>query len=39
MADKLMILMLNTDPQSAAEAGAPLFQAAVAAAMDYFITY
>jgi hypothetical protein len=39
MADKLMIPMLDTDPQSAAEAGAPLFPAAVAAAMDYFITY
>ena len=35
MADQLMIVMLNTDPQSAAEAGAPLFRAA----MDYFITY
>lgn len=35
MADKLMIVMVNTDPSSVAELGAPFFQAAVAAAMDY----
>jgi predicted peroxiredoxin len=35
MADKLMIVMVNTDPGNAAELGAPFFQAAVAAAMDY----
>src|SRR5688572_26484234 len=35
MADKLMIVMVNTDPQNAAELGAPFFQATVAAAMDF----
>jgi len=35
MADKLMIVMVNTDPRNAAELGAPFFQATVAAAMDY----
>lgn len=35
MADKLMIVMVNTDPGNAAELGAPFFQATVAAAMDY----
>jgi predicted peroxiredoxin len=35
MADKLMIVMVNTDPKNAAELGAPFFQATVAAAMDY----
>jgi len=35
MADKLMIVMVNTDPSDPAELGAPFFQAAVAAAMDY----
>jgi predicted peroxiredoxin len=35
MADKLMIVMVNTDPANTAELGAPFFQAAVAAAMDY----
>ena len=35
MADKLLIVMVNTDPTNAAELGAPFFQAAVAAAMDY----
>jgi uncharacterized protein len=35
MADKLMIVMVNTDPRNAAEVGAPFFQATVAAAMDY----
>jgi predicted peroxiredoxin len=35
MADKLMIVMVNTDPSRAAELGAPFFQASVAAAMEY----
>jgi uncharacterized protein len=35
MADKLLIVMVNTDPRNAAELGAPFFQATVAAAMDY----
>jgi predicted peroxiredoxin len=35
MADKLMIVMVNTDPQNGTELGAPFFQATVAAAMDY----
>jgi predicted peroxiredoxin len=35
MADKLMIVMVNTDPSNGAELGAPFFQAAVAAAMEY----
>ena len=35
MADKLMIVMVNTDPRDPAERGAPFFQATVAAAMDY----
>ncbi len=35
MADKLMIIMVNTDPSSPAELGAPFFQATVAAAMEY----
>jgi predicted peroxiredoxin len=35
VADKLMIVMVNTDPRNAAELGAPFFQATVAAAMDY----
>ncbi|MBI2296892.1 MAG: hypothetical protein HYU76_12875 [Betaproteobacteria bacterium] len=34
MADKLMIVMVNTDPGNAAELGAPFFQATVAAAME-----
>ena len=34
MTDKLMIVMVNTDPSNAAELGAPFFQAAVATAMD-----
>ena len=34
MADKLMIVMVNTDPHNPAEPGAPFFQATVAAAMD-----
>lgn len=35
MADKLMIVMVNTDPKNGSELGAPFFQATVAAAMDY----
>jgi len=35
MADKLMIIMVNTDPSRASELGAPFFQATVAAAMEY----
>lgn len=35
MANKLMIIMVNTDPSNGAELGAPFFQATVAAAMDY----
>lgn len=35
MANKLLILMVNTDPANGPELGAPFFQATVAAAMDY----
>jgi len=35
MADKLMIVMVNTDPRNASELGAPFFQATVAAAMEF----
>jgi predicted peroxiredoxin len=35
MADKLMIIMVNTDPTNGPELGAPFFQATVAAAMEY----
>lgn len=35
MANKLMIVMVNTDPTNGSELGAPFFQATVAAAMDY----
>ena len=35
MADKLIIVMANTDPRNGEELGAPIFQATVAAAMDY----
>lgn len=35
MADKLMIIMVNTDPRNGEELGAPFFQATVAAAMEY----
>lgn len=35
MAEKLMIVMVNTDPRNGTELGAPFFQATVAAAMDY----
>lgn len=35
MADKLLIIMVNTDPANPTELGAPFFQATVAAAMEY----
>jgi len=35
MADKLLIVMVNTDPSQPTELGAPFFQATVAAAMEY----
>ena len=35
MRNKLLILMVNTDPRDGPELGAPFFQATVAAAMDY----
>lgn len=35
MADKLVIVMVNTDPRNVEELGAPFFQATVAAAMEY----
>jgi len=35
MSKKLLIVLANSDPANAAEIGAPLFQATVAAAMSY----
>lgn len=35
MTKKLMIVMANTDPRNGEELGAPIFQATVAAAMEY----
>ena len=35
MADKLLIIMVNTDPSNGPELGAPFLQATVAAAMEY----
>ena len=35
MAKKLIIIMANTDPRNGEELGAPIFQATVAASMDY----
>jgi predicted peroxiredoxin len=35
MAKKLIIIMVNTDPRNGEELGAPIFQASVAAALDY----
>ncbi|MDH5274163.1 MAG: peroxiredoxin, partial [Gammaproteobacteria bacterium] len=35
MTKKLIIVMANTDPRNGEELGAPLFQATVAAAMEY----
>lgn len=35
MAKKLLIVMANTDPRNGEELGAPIFQATVAASMEY----
>ena len=35
MADKLLIVLMNTDPNNPSELGAPFLQACVAAAMEY----
>jgi predicted peroxiredoxin len=35
MADKLLIILMNTDPTNPSELGAPFLQASVAAAMEY----
>ena len=35
MAEKLVIMMVNSDPSNGEEMGAPIFQATVAAAMEY----
>ena len=35
MAEKLIIVMANSDPRNGEELGAPIFQASVAAAMEY----
>ena len=35
MAKKLVIVLANTDPRNGEELGAPIFQASVAAAMEY----
>ncbi len=35
MAEKLVIMMVNSDPANCEEMGAPIFQATVAAAMEY----
>ena len=35
MADKLLIIMINTDPDNALESAPPLTQASVAAAMEF----
>ncbi len=35
MADKLLIVMVNTDPKNPEELGAPFFQATIAAAMEH----
>lgn len=35
MADKLLIIMVNSDPENPSEVSSPLFQATVAAAMEY----
>ncbi|MDP6572087.1 MAG: DsrE/DsrF/DrsH-like family protein [Rhodospirillales bacterium] len=35
MADKLLMILVNTDPRNGEELGAPFFQASVAAAMEY----
>lgn len=35
MAEKLLIIMMNTDPENPVEVAVPLFQATVAASMEY----
>lgn len=35
MADKLLIILMNTDPTNSSELGTPFMQASVAAAMEY----
>ena len=35
MADKLLIILVNTDPANPSELGAPFFQATVASAMEF----
>lgn len=35
MADKLLIILMNTDPANASELGTPFMQASIAAAMEY----
>lgn len=35
MADKLLIILMNTDPNNPSELGTPFLQASVAAAMEY----
>lgn len=35
MADKLLIVLMNTDPKNPSEVGMPFLQATVAAAMEY----
>lgn len=35
MADKLLIILMNTDPDNSSELGPPFIQASVAAAMEY----
>ncbi len=35
MADKLLIILMNTDPSNPSELGTPFMQASVAAAMEY----
>jgi predicted peroxiredoxin len=35
MADKLMIILLNTNPNNTTEVGAPFFQATIAASLEY----
>lgn len=37
MAEKLLIVMMNTDPADPIEVAAPLFQATVAASMEYAV--
>lgn len=37
MAEKLLIVMMNTDPANPVEVSAPLFQATVAASMEYTV--